>query len=478
MRKLILAALIFLANSAHAVLSDQIPYPFYTVQNNGENQVQMIDDGIEALRTRIDMIRRAKSTIEAEYFIFNIDTVAKIISKELIEAAKRGVKVRLLIDKSKPIFVFKEQYAEVMKSFGIEVRYYNTAPLWRVSTIQFRNHRKLLAIDDFEAITGGRNIADEYFDLSHEFNFNDTDIYVKGPIVKVMRESFDKFFENHLTKLTKPPMKYPPEISDFFYSTNQAELEARSRVDQARAKGALHKMYICPKLTFSTDAPGSNFIERLKPGFVDRFRYVRKTLYDKISTIDRNLVVASPYLIDTSQADDLMKQVLVNGAKINFYTNSLGSTDATYVAANMYLGLKRWRAQGIDVVLHSGKWLPNNPDSPSYVREAKTGLHSKVQIYLRSMDSEVMIGTYNVDHRSNFYNSEMALFCAGNSEFTDEVLQSVERNESFGLKVSTDGKSVTDRNGQAGSIYGMASAPSVRKMKMLTFLYWLVREIL
>ncbi len=190
---------------SQALLSDGIPHPYYAKQDQGENEVMSINDGMAALQLRLEMIRRAEKTIEVEYFIFNADLAGKIILRELVRAAERGVKVRILIDKSKPIFVFNEYYVKAISKYGIEVRYYNKAPLVRISTVQFRNHRKLITIDDKEAMTGGRNIGDDYFDLSDHFNFHDTDIYVRGPIVKIMRESFDAYFEHKISERIKLP---------------------------------------------------------------------------------------------------------------------------------------------------------------------------------------------------------------------------------------------------------------------------------
>jgi putative cardiolipin synthase len=193
MMKMTLIALTFLCTLS-AFAADSIPYPFLEVQENQGNKVMVIENGVAAFETRLQMIRRAQKNIEVEYFIYNTDVAGKIVSRELVAAAKRGVKVRVLIDKSIAVFQLNSFYAHELAENGVEVKYYNTASVLAPSTMQFRNHRKLISIDDVEAITGGRNIAEEYFDMSPEYNFNDRDIYVTGPIVKAMRDSFDLFW--------------------------------------------------------------------------------------------------------------------------------------------------------------------------------------------------------------------------------------------------------------------------------------------
>jgi putative cardiolipin synthase len=472
----ILAVLVAFGTSA-TELSKSIPYPFHSEQSGGVNAMMFLDDGMMALAQRLAMIRRAKRTIEVEYFIYNTDTAARIFTKELVSAAKRGVKIRVLIDKSLPIFVFDKRYARELAVYGIDVRYYNTAAIWQLSTEQFRNHRKLLSVDDTEAITGGRNIADEYFDLNHDFNFEDSDLYVRGPLSKVMRESFDLFFANHMTKRPKLPTERAAEVRLFLESTTADEREARVRLADAEAALAQKVSYDCPTATFSTDAPGANLGERLKSGFVDRFRFLRKTLYDKVASVDRGIVISSPYIIDGEAIDEMMGLLKSRHAKIDVYTNSLGSTDAYYVAANMYLNIKSWRRAGVKVVLHDGRFIEKSVPVPEFVRRAKSGTHSKVQIYQTSTGNEVMVGTYNVDHRSSYYNAEMALFCKGSDGLNAEIAKSVSNDIDHGLKVSADATYVIDGDGHRKSIYA-ASKMQILKMKLMTLISRIARELL
>jgi putative cardiolipin synthase len=481
MKLALLLLSLVLAHSALALDTDSIPYPFHVVQNGGKNKVMFIDDGIAGLAMRINMIRRAKKSIAVEYFIFNTDTSARIISRELVAAAKRGVAVRLLIDKSKPVYKFDEYHAKELEARGVQVRYYNASPLWRVSTLQFRTHRKLIAVDDVEAITGGRNIGNDYFDLSHEFNFDDSDLHVMGPMAKVMRESFDKFFNHKITERPKFADFNDPQLvteAKNFFRVTEDEVKARARIEGAGESYLRSKTYhVCPTLTFATDAPGADLFARMHSDYLEKFRYLRRTLHEKISVVDKHITLSSPYMIDSQQTEEMMNTLLRNGSKIDIYTNSLASTDATYVAAHMYMGLKDWRAHGINVYLNDGKWMPKNLSSPGYVQHAKTGTHSKVQVYETKTYSEVMVGTYNIDHRSNYYNAEMALFCKGNEDLTREVKASIKRNMDFALKVTKDGKSVIGRDGRKQDVFG-ADASQIRKMKLITLPSWLLKELL
>ncbi len=490
MRSIILVLFLILSFNSFAQLrSDQIPYPFYIKHDQSQNQVMNVESGIAALELRLEMIRRAKKSIVVEYFIYNTDLAGRVFTRELVAAAQRGVEVRILIDKSLPIFEFDEYYAKELDKYGIKVRYYNDAPLISASTVQFRNHRKLLAVDDLEAITGGRNIGDDYFDLSPHFNFNDRDIYVKGPVAETMRLSFDLYFENEMAERPRFPnmpkkdgkklRRYQERTAkaEEFLKETEEEVKLRERLAVVGQKLLnLKKMHVCPETTYSTDAPGANFSARINPKFDKKHRFLRKTLFDKISVIDKSILISSPYLLNNIHSRKLMNSMLEKNVKIDLYTNSLASTDAIYVAANLYLTLNKWRKKGINIYLHDGQYIAEHEDTNTDIAHAKWGTHCKTQIFETSAYSEVMIGTYNVDNRSNYYNSEMAVFCKGNEEFTKEVRDSIMSRAQKGIQIHENGKA-TDKNGNDISIYG-ASEKDVLKMKLITIPSWLLKVFL
>ncbi|MFL5785374.1 MAG: phospholipase D-like domain-containing protein [Bacteriovoracaceae bacterium] len=357
--------------------------------------------------------------------------------------------------------------------------------------MQFRNHRKLISIDDIEAITGGRNVAEEYFDMSPEYNFNDRDIYVTGPIVKAMRDSFDLFWAHKISKDPKRPARpvgedleasqrawdKKVEKARAFLEESPEETFIRSRSAQlAPAVLESYKVHDCPIATFSTDKPGGNLHQRLKKHYLDNYRYLRQTLSAKTLEVDRAYTLSSPYLIHNKRTRKVMEELLKKKVDIKVYTNSLGSTDATYVAANLYLYIKAWAHFGIKISLHDGKFLHIGPAMTEEAEKARWGEHDKSQVYETSTHSEIMIGTYNLDNRSNFYNTEMALFCKGNEELSQELKSNILRRADMGLTISQDGKAV-DKDGNARNIYAADKAKIVF-MKFITLPSWILNFLL
>lgn len=482
---------------------DEIPAPYHVSQKSSEgfkNEMLILNHGITAFWKRIELIRNAKKNIEVEYFIYALDETSKAFTSELVKAAERGVKVRVLIDKSAAVFVFDKYYAKALKEKGVEVKYYNDASLIRVSTVNFRNHRKLMSVDDEFAITGGRNIENDYFDYSEEFNFLDRDVLVKGDLAKPMRESFDKFWDNKLSVTPKFPkrpkdrvkkwtsnphgkgrvfrevdnqravkkyLKLMAKAQDFITPNQETELLIEKFERSALQLLEGRKLVECPEATYATDAPGATFMKRLVENYSDKYRFLRKVMNDKAIGIDHEIVLSSPYVINSPKTRDIYESFLKNDVNIKVYTNSLASTDAVYVAANLYTYLRDWVEKGIHVSLHPGVYQNFGEEMVVDVTKAKWGTHSKTQLYKfkDASQNEFMIGTYNYDNRSSHYNTEMALFCKGSPELFAEVENSINERVSHAYKVD-ENKKAHAPDGKKVSIYG-ASKDGLFLMRLI-----------
>ncbi len=514
---------VFLASSVFAgeLLSSNIPYPFYDVHKASEgkeNKLMILDSGMAALQKKLDLINKAQKNIEVEYFIYGTDQSSRLITQALVAAAKRGVKVRMLIDKSAAVFEFDEYYAKALAKHDIQVRYYNSASVIRISSMNFRNHRKLLAVDDTYAITGGRNIEDDYYDMSPKFNFVDRDVLIEGPMATTMRKSFDKFFEDKISErpvfpvrpsvtiektvrhnrasgLVKEEADNTKALNKYLSRTKEAEdmlvenetdRSAKNKVAEiAQTILQTKEMHSCPELTFSTDRPGASFWRGatlwnriFSDRYTNNYRYLRKTLFDKISAVDKKVLISSPYMINNGHSRGLMHKILKKDVELIVYTNSLASTDALYVAANLYKDIRYWVDLDVKVYLHKGTYMDigsSNTFSPD-VKKAKWGTHSKVQIYYDQDYSEIMIGTYNIDNRSNYYNTEMAIFCKGSDSITKELEDSIYQRIDNGFRVNRDLVGM-DKDGNEINILG-ADPDNVFLMNLIALPSWLLKPLL
>src|SRR3954471_24066113 len=173
--------------------------------------VYPLEEGDLSLVSRAWLAEAAERTIDVQYFIFTADNVGLIAVDYLLRAADRGVHVRLLVDD----FMLEASGEDLLALDAhpnIEIRLYNptanigkTLPTKLLNlTTDFRGfnqrmHNKTFIVDGKVVITGGRNIADEYFDYDHEFNFRDRDVLVLGKVVSDIQSSFNEFWNSSLS---------------------------------------------------------------------------------------------------------------------------------------------------------------------------------------------------------------------------------------------------------------------------------------
>lgn len=495
MKHFILAALFLIPLSSYAINhSSSIPYPFYVEDTSSENQMMPLHKGEESFQIRLDLIKKAQTSIEVEYYIYNMDLAGKIFTRELVKAADRGVKVRILVDKL--ITGVSPFLGHELAKHNIEVKYYNTNVIFKLGLINYRNHRKLLVVDGQEAITGGRNLGDDYFNIDHRYNFDDRDVYIKGPLVKAMRDSFDAFWEHkisHKVKRSSRPVirhdsrgtdgaaqqrswdKKVKAAVDFLVETDE-EINMRSQFERIGGEQlAQNNLYTCPTATFVSDTPGSKS-GHSREDYRENYRNVRKTFLDKILPIDKSLTISSPYFIPNDRNEFIFEDLLKRGVEMTLYSNSLRSTDAIIMSASLYLHLKNYLKKGMKVFFHDGKLSQDHELAESTAGRGGWGTHSKTHIYETTTYTEVMIGTYNIDNRSDYYNTELAVFCKGNEDFTQNVKGDVMALAEKGIKVEslTEAK---DRDGRKINITG-ASPIRELKMKLFTLPSWLMGHLL
>ncbi len=168
-----------------------------------DNCLELITDPTAFLRKLIVDIRQAKSTCFLEFYIWNEGGLADDISEALIDAKKRGVTCRILVDSIGSKTFLSSALAEKMRSAGIEITEALPAGIIRALfvRIDLRNHRKVAIIDGTTAYTGSQNMVDPGFFKQDEGvgKWIDAMVRINGPVVEVMTAAFtyDWMMENH-----------------------------------------------------------------------------------------------------------------------------------------------------------------------------------------------------------------------------------------------------------------------------------------
>jgi putative cardiolipin synthase len=396
------------------------------------HKIELINDGLASLQRRIELIESAKQSIELEFFIYELDTAARIVTAKLIDAAKRGVKVKLLVDFSAPVFKLRPKYARGLEERGIEVRYYNTASLLRFVSSQHRSHRKLLIVDGKSAITGGRNIGDDYFNLSTHYNFLDSDLWLEGPVVESMRVSFMHYWDSDLASRSS---EFPDDKEGFDERFHITDPELTEKIARVRAIAGIESkapiQHTCNDVVFATDYIGKSAFNR----------QVFRRLAEFLGEARSELVGESPYFILRKDGIELLNQLSQRGVTQTFLTNSLLSTDAWYTVSALSLSLSAMEKANIDLRVYNG----SRPEpSALTVNESsdRWGVHAKRAVVDRK---HIVIGTYNVDPRSANFNSELMLICRDNPELAEEMLADINNRISRSRKLFESGSSPLDR---------------------------------
>ncbi len=268
-----------------------------------------------------------------------------------------------------------------------------------IPRINHRMHNKLFVADNEVAITGGRNIGDEYFTLDKRSNFIDLDVVVAGPLVAQLSASFDAFWNSRYA--------YPIASlasTDGVDSTGQPPPPAASNDDadwlgRELDAGKLQLDWV--PATVLADRPAKIASETSPDEEV--------TIANDISMLMRSaqheVLVISPYFVPGEEGVALMRELTGRGVHIRILTNSLASTDAPLV----HNGYARYRValleMGVELYEVRPKLGQKRPRFHPF-KSSNASLHAKALVIDQRT---VFIGSLNMDRRSARFNSELGL---------------------------------------------------------------------
>ncbi len=435
--------------------------------------VNLLERGEDSLVLRVHLIRNAQRSIEIQTFIFSEDDAGYLVLDELVKAARRGVKVRVIADQLFSLDNSKLYAALARAHVNFEFRVYNptfhkasTPPLefaagvlccfWRFNQ---RMHDKMLLVDDSIGIVGGRNYENRYYDWDSEFDYRDRDLLAVGPVGAAMRASFDAFWNSPHTVPLSRLRDVAGDILDAGIAAPRYEMHAyrnasrvaelSRRADDAgyiRAHFADEALRV-GRIDYFADAPG-------KPEPAQASRESTRQLTALLRAAKSEIVLQTPYLVLSSTATRIFRDLhkRAEPPRIVVSTNSLAATDAFYVYALSYKYKKRYLKLGFEIYefkpfpaeahgvvanydeLGAAPAQPANPardkarskyrNAPLKRGGVRMGLHAKSIV----IDGEiVVIGSHNFDPRSEIYNTESG-FIVRNAALAARLRQSILRD--------------------------------------------------
>jgi cardiolipin synthase C len=405
-------------------------------------QVKILDSGREALLHRVQMIRSAKKSILLQTFIWTDDECGRIMIHELGQAAKRGVKVRIICD-----HLFSNQdsssLAAISRIKNLEVKIYNPAgnrvkpiplqlmikSIGQFHKVNQRMHNKLIMVDSRDAICGGRNIENTYYDNALGLNFKDLDVAVRGPVTASMKKSFEQFWSSPISL----PLVSLKDVSEKLHESTPLNLELGknklySVLSQLLSNYNWNDGFLeVDKVAFFSDMPGKNDSK----GFHGGSR-LNNIIVNAVKNAKERIWIQSPYVVMSAKAQKILTEIRAQNEalEITISTNSLAATDSWQTYAFLYkqkkvligdLGIKMYEFKPLPTDLF--KIMPNYSQllqqmngtnsltkkqwqEGDVTRYPRLCLHSKCML---TDDDFSFVGSYNMDPRSANLNTELSV---------------------------------------------------------------------
>lgn len=390
-------------------------------ENPDKNGVVELLHGRDAFAARVVLARMAELSIDTQYYMWHQDTVGRSLVYTLIDAADRGVRVRLLVD---DMYGSDGQDTWLAMDVhpNIEVRlfapYSRRQPKYlqfitRFHDVNARMHTKTFTVDNQATIVGGRNIGSEYFDADPDLAFADNDVLAIGPAVEQVSSNFDDYWNSDYA--------YP--VSLLLPSATEADLQtlkdsAPAHFDKAETKSymqAVSQGELANALRNGSAeyhwGPGKIVHDawwkrdKKRDGWNERLLISQLKPYLISATED--LVMISPYFVPGDETVDALCGLARKGVSVKILTNSLASNDVAAVHAGyskFRIPLLRCGVELYELNEHlrvderrAFMWLPGLK---------KSSLHAKTMVMDRT---KMFVGSFNYDQRSLHLNTEIGL---------------------------------------------------------------------
>jgi len=385
------------------------------LQSNG---FYPLSEGRDAFGARLALMNRAEASIDAQYFLMKPDHAGLVFTDKLLEAADRGVRVRLLLD---DIFTtVDDAYFSFMNAHpNIEVRIFNPISrkglyvfnyLGHFSLANRRMHNKSFVVDNQAAIVGGRNIAVEYFQLETTGEFIDFDMLMTGPIVKDVSQEFDAYWNN--------PLAVPMEVLAKSVDSETIQQDwARLKEEMEKAGDSIYAEAINSSLLhrFSADEvdpyiAGARVIvdspHKLRVKISDDQQIVATEMAAELRKAKQSIILFTPYFIPGKSGIAFLKQLRENGVQITVITNSLASNNHTSVHSAYSSYRRDLLKMGVEL------WEARADASKITVKHSDTTLTEPLTLHTKGIvidQKRIFVGSLNLDPRSIDINTEMGV---------------------------------------------------------------------
>ena len=452
-----------------------------TQMSQGLTAYLALDDAFSSIASRLYLINKAQHNIDLQYYIWENDSIGHLMLAELLKAADRGVKVRLLIDDqngTKLDATLKQLAAHP----NFEIKLFNPYKFrklrvidyaFRLKHINHRMHNKLIIADGAIAVTGGRNISREYFDASDNFQFTDMDILFYGTAVQHANEVFHKFWNDNLSYsvpqlLGDGNQEQLSKLRQYYELTALQKDQLKKRIELAEKQINKHlkdRPINWAKAHFIADSP--NKIR----GEATHDQLIYSQMLNIMGEPKQHLELVSAYFVPTRKGTDYLVNLSKNDVRIRILTNSFLANDVAVVHA-FYQKYRHDLLQNGIKLYEFKPYIERNKRTwyevvTGNVIPAKGKNTSSLHAKFFDIDGMVFIGSFNFDPRSANLNSEVGLVVESDvlqkyiSKSLDQYLPQI----AYELKLNKQGEIIWLDQHKDGSIVEYKHDPETTKFQ-------------
>lgn len=412
----------------------------------------LLGNGFDAFTARVVLAQVAEKSIDVQYYMIHDDLIGRLFVDQLIKAAERGVRVRLLVDDI-DLGGRDEKIAALASIPNIQIRIFNPFTRSGLRVLQLvtgfgevtrRMHNKSFTVDNQTTIVGGRNIGDEYFEADPALKFGDLDMLAIGPVVNEVSTSFDEYWND--SKSYPIETLYPgiidksrieagkKELAEFL--THQHVKDYISSLVSSNLAESLRREdmnYYWGKASVLSDHP-----DKLDSYDTEKEFTLSAQFSPYWQNLENELLIISPYFVPGKEGTKYLKNISKMGVRVRILTNSLASTDVGLVHA----GYAKYRI----ALLKSGVELyelNRLVDSDKIkqkkvaISASKASLHAKSFVFDRK---HIFVGSLNLDPRSVTENTEIGIIVTNEeaADLMNEVFDFMVKNRAFRLELQED----------------------------------------
>lgn len=408
----------------------------------GQSGFLLLGNGLDAFVARAILAHVAERSIDVQYYLFHDDLIGNLFTDQLLKAADRGVRVRLLVDDMD--LEGKDLDVAVMDSHpNMEVRIFNPFSRKKGRTRQFvsragsvtrRMHNKSFTVDNQVTILGGRNIGNEYFDADPELAFSDLDVLAIGPVAQEVSTAFDLYWNSELAypasvligkrPTTEEIKEMRQKLTEFVESQSDSEyLQALRNSNLANDIRQNNVSFNWGEAVVLYDQP-----EKILHDFDESQYHLAPKLKPYAEGVKKELIIFSPYFVPGKPGTAFLTQLAQRGVRVRILTNSLASNDVGIVHAGYSKYRKDLLRAGIELYeLNEKLTRKERKEKKGKHGSSKVSLHAKSFVFDRK---RVFIGSLNLDPRALVHNTEIGVVLTSEkiaSEMSDWFDQNIEQ---------------------------------------------------